>query len=54
MNNPKQEKLLAFFGDKAIKKQYLNRVIAHRKADEIIHGTYCEDGKVLSMQVLQD
>jgi hypothetical protein len=37
--------LLAYHGDPAIKAKYLARVAAHRAADEIIHGTYWEEGK---------
>ena len=35
----------AFHGKKEIKRKYLKRVIAHRKADEIIKGKYWEEGK---------
>src|SRR5271155_5008344 len=35
----------AFHGDPAIKAKYVNRVLAHAAADEIIHGTYWERGK---------
>lgn len=38
-------KLLAFHNDKAIKKAYLNRVAAHRAADEIVNGQYWQEGK---------
>jgi hypothetical protein len=38
-------KLLAFHGDPKIKAKYLRRVRAHRKADQIIYGTYWENGK---------
>ena len=37
--------LLAFHNDPTIRRIYLTRVRAHAKADEIIHGTYWEDGK---------
>jgi len=37
--------LLAYHNDPAIKRTYLARVRAHRKADQIIHGTYWENGK---------
>jgi len=37
--------LRAFHGNPAIKATYLARVRAHREADELIHGTYWEDGK---------
>jgi hypothetical protein len=37
--------LISFHGDEAIKDKFLSRVTAHRKADEIIQGTYWEDGK---------
>src|SRR2546421_7216836 len=37
--------MIAFHGDPKIKAKYLKRVRAHRKADQIIHGTYWQDGK---------
>src|SRR6266404_3209382 len=37
--------MLAFHGDEGIKAKYLNRVLAHAAADEIIHGKYWERGK---------
>ena len=37
--------LLSFHNDSIVKEKYLNRVIAHAKADEIIKGTYWEEGK---------
>lgn len=37
--------LKAFHSDKSIKAKYLNRVIAHIKADEVIKGKYWKDGK---------
>ena len=37
--------LLAYHNDPKIKHKYLSRVRAHRKADELISGTYWEDGK---------
>ena len=37
--------MLSFHNDPKIKKKYLARVIAHRKADEIIKGKYWEGGK---------
>jgi hypothetical protein len=37
--------LRAYHGNPEIKQKYLSRVRAHAKADEIIHGTYWEDGK---------
>ena len=37
--------MLAFHNDPAVKAKYLNRVLAHAAADEIIHGTYWERGK---------
>jgi hypothetical protein len=37
--------MLAFHNDQAIKDKYLTRVRLHREADEIIKGTYWEDGK---------
>lgn len=41
----KTQKLLAFHGDKKIKHKYLSRVRQHRLEDEIIKGTYWENGK---------
>jgi hypothetical protein len=35
----------AFLNKKLVKTKYLNRVIAHRKADEIVKGMYWENGK---------
>ncbi len=35
----------AFHNDEKIKEKYLNRVEAHAKADEIVKGTYWEEGK---------
>lgn len=35
----------AFHNDPEIKSKYLNRVIAHRNADEILQGKYWEKGK---------
>lgn len=37
--------LRAFHNDPKIKRKYLSRVRAHRKADEIIKGQYWQDGK---------
>lgn len=37
--------LIAFHNNKQIKNKYLNRVVAHRKADEIVKGKYWEGGK---------
>src|SRR6185437_5683477 len=37
--------MIAFHGQTEIKEFYLARVAAHRAADEIIHGTYWEDGR---------
>ncbi len=37
--------LIAFHGKKEIKTEYLNRVKAHQKADEIVKGKYWEHGK---------
>jgi hypothetical protein len=37
--------LTAFHGKASVKKKYLTRVAAHEKADEIIQGTYWENGK---------
>src|SRR5690606_37264301 len=38
-------KLISFHGKESIKDFYLNRLIAHREADEIIQGTYWQDGR---------
>ena len=35
----------AYFGKKTIKQKYLTRMITHRKADQLIHGTYWENNK---------
>lgn len=35
----------SFHNDPKIKETYLRRVVAHRKADEIIKGTYWDNGK---------
>jgi len=37
--------MLAFHNDEKIKQKYLSRVRAHAAADEIIKGTYWEEGK---------
>src|SRR3990167_8245677 len=37
--------LIAYHGDVAVKKKYLDRVKAHRKADNLIKGTGWENGK---------
>ena len=37
--------MIAFHGDKKVKAKYLNRVRAHARADEIVKGTYWENGK---------
>jgi hypothetical protein len=37
--------MLAFHNDPAIKELYLARVRAHREADQLIKGTYWENGK---------
>src|SRR5205085_6017374 len=37
--------MIAFHGKVGIKRKYLARVRAHRKADELIKGTYWENGK---------
>ena len=37
--------LRAFHNDPKIKQKYLDRIIAHEKADEIIKGTYWKNGK---------
>jgi hypothetical protein len=41
----KSNVLVAFHGDPEIKREYLARVEAHRKADEIVSGVYWERGK---------
>ncbi len=45
MKTPTQKPLLAFHNDPAIKRKYIRRVQAHRKADEIIKGQYWVGGK---------
>jgi hypothetical protein len=37
--------MLAFHNDPSIKARYLDRVRLHARADEIIHGSYWENGK---------
>jgi hypothetical protein len=37
--------MLSFHGKESVKKKYLKRVIAHRKADEIVKGIYWQKGK---------
>src|SRR3990167_6467125 len=37
--------LLSFHSDPKIKKTYVDRLEAHAKADEFIHGKYWENGK---------
>jgi hypothetical protein len=37
--------ILSYKGDKAIKAFYVKRARAHQKADEIVKGTYWENGK---------
>jgi hypothetical protein len=37
--------MLAYHSDPKLKAKYLSRVRRHRKADEIIHGVYWENGK---------
>lgn len=37
--------MLAFHNDPAIKEKYLNRIKAHKAADEIVQGIYWENGK---------
>jgi len=39
------KQLQAYFNDKKVKAKYVKRIECHRKADEIIHGTYWENGK---------
>src|ERR1051325_3106563 len=41
----KKGKLLSFHGEQKIKDKYIARLQAHAKADEIIQGTYWENGK---------
>src|SRR5690606_15257740 len=45
MKQTNQPKLLSFHNDPAIKEKYLNRLYLHYKADEIIQGTYWQNGK---------
>lgn len=35
----------AFHNDPAVKQKYVNRVLAHKEADEIVQGVYWENGK---------
>ena len=39
------KQLLSFKADESVKQFYLNRLLAHEKADEIIQGVGWEDGK---------
>lgn len=39
------KQLVAFHGDPAIKEKYVNRVMAHQKADKLIRGVGWEDGR---------
>ena len=41
----KKKVMLSFHGDKKVKAQHIARLKAHYKADEIIQGTYWENGK---------
>ena len=43
--NSETKKLRAFRNDPKLKAKYLERVMAHEKADEIIQGIYWQDGK---------
>src|SRR3990167_6515043 len=45
METIQKTKMIAFHGKNEIKEKYLQRVIAHRKADEIVKGKYWENGK---------
>lgn len=36
--------MLSFHNDPGVKKKYLDRVLAHQKADEIAKGVYYEPG----------
>ena len=38
-------KLIAYHGDRALKERVINELAKHREADQIIKGTYWEDGK---------
>ena len=40
-----KKKMVAFHGDPKIKQKYLDRVAAHRKADELVQGKTWRDGK---------
>jgi len=39
------KQLQAYFNNPKIKRTYVKRITCHRKADELIHGTYWENGK---------
>lgn len=45
MTTKSEVKMLSFHGDEAVKKKYLKRVLAHKKADEIAKGFYWSGGK---------
>jgi hypothetical protein len=40
-----KENMKAFHNDEKVKQKYLNRILAHQAADEIIKGKYWENGK---------
>ncbi len=41
----KTKTLLSYHGKTSIKRRYLKRVRAHAKTDELIKGTYWDNGK---------
>jgi hypothetical protein len=45
MTTTSPKPLIAFHGDPALKTKYLDRVEAHRQADEIIQGQYWDKGR---------
>ena len=45
MSNKKGDSMKAFHNKQSVKDKYIARVKAHAKADEIIKGSYWEDGK---------
>ena len=46
---PLENGLAAYHGDPAVKLKYVGRMRAHQKADELVHGTYWNDGRGCSV-----
>lgn len=45
MTETKEKTLISYFGDKKVKAKFLERVLEHKKADEIIKGQYWQNGR---------